>query len=102
MPDRSPVIVKVGGSLYDLPDLGPRLLRLLDRPEMQPTFVVPGGGRLVDDIRGLDRLHRLGEEASHWLALSVNAVSGAMRMQSGTGQTASQMPQPQHALRFAS
>jgi aspartokinase-like uncharacterized kinase len=74
----SPIaVVKVGGSLYDLPDLGPRLRRWLAE-ELADTRVVlvPGGGPVVDAIRHLDRRHGLGEGASHWLALralSVNA-----------------------------
>lgn len=61
------VVVKVGGSLFDLPDLGERLRRLLTpRPR---ALLVPGGGLTADAIRALDRIHRLGEEASHWLAI---------------------------------
>jgi 5-(aminomethyl)-3-furanmethanol phosphate kinase len=67
-------VVKVGGSLYDLPDLGARLQRLLS--DMPRAILIPGGGPTADAIRHLDHVHRLGEEASHWLALralSVNA-----------------------------
>ncbi|HTU90879.1 MAG TPA: hypothetical protein VMF69_12450 [Gemmataceae bacterium] len=70
-------VVKVGGSLYDLPDLGPRLCRwLAEHCAGMRVVLVPGGGGLVDAIRHLDQRHGLGEEASHWLALralSVNA-----------------------------
>jgi aspartokinase-like uncharacterized kinase len=63
-------VVKVGGSLYDLPDLGPRLRRLLDEQFAGACVVlVPGGGASADFIRQLDRCHGLGEEISHWLAL---------------------------------
>jgi aspartokinase-like uncharacterized kinase len=34
-------------------------------------LLVPGGGAGADVIRHLDRLHGLGEEAAHWLALRV-------------------------------
>lgn len=71
-----PIVVKVGGSLYDLPDLGPRLHHLLDALDTCTILMVPGGGALADAIRCLDKLHGLGEEAAHWLALralSVNA-----------------------------
>lgn len=67
-------VVKVGGSLYDLPDLGPRLVRCLR--ELEPVLVVPGGGASADVVRAWDRQHGLGEEAAHWLALrslSLNA-----------------------------
>jgi len=70
-------VVKVGGSLYDLPDLGPRLRRWLAEQFADGHVVlVPGGGSSTDVIRKLDRCHRLGEETAHWLALralSLNA-----------------------------
>lgn len=63
-------VVKVGGSLYDLPDLGPRLRRWLAEEFAGIRVVlVPGGGPSADFIRHLDRCHGLGEETSHWLAL---------------------------------
>lgn len=70
-----PVVVKVGGSLYDLPDLGPLLGHWLDELAT-PAVLVPGGGPTADVIRDLDRHHGLGEETAHWLALralSLNA-----------------------------
>jgi aspartokinase-like uncharacterized kinase len=70
------VVVKVGGSLYDLPDLGPRLWGFLVALDEADWLVVPGGGAAVDAVRALDRDHALGPGAAHWLALracSVNA-----------------------------
>lgn len=66
---RSPVVVKVGGSLFDLPDLGRRLRHWLEGLATREIVLVPGGGPIADAVRDLDRRHRLGEEASHWLAL---------------------------------
>ncbi len=73
----SVAVVKVGGSLFDLPDLGSRLRRWL-REDCSDARVVliPGGGGAADVIRDLDRCHGLGEETAHWLALravSLNA-----------------------------
>ncbi|HXG11427.1 MAG TPA: hypothetical protein VNK04_16855 [Gemmataceae bacterium] len=70
------MVVKVGGSLFDLPDLGPRLRRWLDTRPTADVLLVPGGGRTADVVRYLDQCHRLGEETAHWLALravSLNA-----------------------------
>jgi aspartokinase-like uncharacterized kinase len=68
------VVVKVGGSLYDLPDLGARLRAFLhEQCAGASVILVPGGGPTVEAVRHLDRLHALGEEISHWLAL--NALS---------------------------
>lgn len=69
-------IVKVGGSLYDLPDLRERLNAWLLQASLSRILLVPGGGITAQAIREFDRVHRLGEEASHWLAiqsLTVNA-----------------------------
>jgi aspartokinase-like uncharacterized kinase len=64
-----PLIVKVGGSLYDLPDLGPRLRGWLAGLGTRHILLVPGGGAAADLVRKLDSVHGLGEEAAHWLAL---------------------------------
>jgi aspartokinase-like uncharacterized kinase len=63
------VVVKVGGSLFDWPDLGPRLDRWLQQRDPQKILLVPGGGPTADVIRVLDKQHGLGEERAHWLAL---------------------------------
>jgi aspartokinase-like uncharacterized kinase len=81
-------VVKVGGSLYDLPDLVDRLRTFLARLEGRSFVIVPGGGATVDVVRAFDECHRLGEESSHWLALralTLNAhflaeVLGAVRV----------------------
>jgi aspartokinase-like uncharacterized kinase len=72
---RSLTVVKVGGSLFDMPGLGPRLQRWLGRYCPDSTLVVPGGGRMVDVLRDFDRRHGLGEEQSHWLALRALALN---------------------------
>src|SRR5437868_6532113 len=69
-------VVKVGGSLFDLPNLRERLRSFLKSLDASAVLLIPGGGRATDVIRDLDRRHSLGEEASHWLALrslSLNA-----------------------------
>jgi aspartokinase-like uncharacterized kinase len=63
------IVVKVGGSLFDLPGLGPRLAAWLAALDDRAALLVPGGGPTADVIRRLDATHRLGEERSHWLAL---------------------------------
>ena len=68
-------IVKVGGSLYDLPDLGARLTRWLHTHATGPVLLVPGGGAATDVIRAHDLTHQLGAEASHWLALHMLQVN---------------------------
>ncbi len=62
-------VVKIGGSLLDHPQLRERWRRWIEaQPEML-TLLVPGGGRSVDSIRQLDRLHDIGEVPAHWLCV---------------------------------
>lgn len=71
-----PIVLKVGGSLYDLPDLAIRLGQFLASLNDRRIVLVPGGGRLADVVRHFDDVHHLGEEAAHWMALravSLNA-----------------------------
>jgi aspartokinase-like uncharacterized kinase len=70
-----PIVVKVGGSLFDLPDLGPRLRDWLATLSTQDVLLVPGGGPTADVVRRFDRCHRLGEETSHWLAVQALALN---------------------------
>jgi aspartokinase-like uncharacterized kinase len=74
-----PIVVKVGGSLFSLPGLGPRLRDWLDElrrgRESVNVILVPGGGATADVIRALDVCHKLGEETSHWLALRVLSLN---------------------------
>lgn len=63
------LVVKVGGSLYDLPDLGRRLKRFLEESGDPDSLLVPGGGPAADVVRAYDRTHALGDVAAHWLAL---------------------------------
>lgn len=78
MSDIRPVVVKVGGSLFDLPDLGRRLGHWLDDSGLVQVLLVPGGGPLADAVRTLDRWQNLGDEASHWLALETMTVSASL------------------------
>lgn len=75
-------VVKVGGSLYEWTGLSGALKSFLDQllhdDAVTQLILVPGGGPLADAVRQLDRIHGLGEEASHWLALQVLSVGAAM------------------------
>jgi aspartokinase-like uncharacterized kinase len=71
------IVVKVGGSLFDHPALGPGLRAYLETLGAE-VLLVPGGGLVADAVRELDRVHGLGEEAAHWLALRSLGVTGAL------------------------
>lgn len=63
------VVYKIGGSLFEVPDLGGRIVRLLNGRADSHPLLIAGGGRAADLVREWDGLHHLGEETAHWLAM---------------------------------
>ncbi len=70
-------VVKVGGSLYGLPDLQSRLRSFLARRPGERLLLVPGGGLTAEVVRTLDQRHGLGDERAHWLALRALTLNAA-------------------------
>jgi aspartokinase-like uncharacterized kinase len=58
----TPLVVKVGGSLFDRTDAVIRTIRATGRP----VLIVPGGGRFADFVRRLN----LSDTAGHWMAIA--------------------------------
>jgi aspartokinase-like uncharacterized kinase len=69
VPSQRPLVVKVGGSLFNLPNLGMRLHAFLTGLNASDVILVPGGGPAADLVRTWDRAFHLGDEKAHWLAL---------------------------------
>ena len=72
------MVVKVGGSLFDDPKLAAKLAAWLKNQSETKILLVAGGGRFANAVREMDRIHKLGEEASHWAALASLAASAAV------------------------
>lgn len=64
-----PVVIKLGGSLLDHPGLPAWLARYLAVHASRGPVLVVGGGAPADFIRTIDRVHGIGDEAAHHLAL---------------------------------
>jgi aspartokinase-like uncharacterized kinase len=73
-----PTVLKVGGSLLVLPDLAARIPDFLEREAIFRPVLCPGGGAIADLVRVWDRVHALGEERSHRLALAAMALNGLL------------------------
>ncbi|MFV1966276.1 MAG: hypothetical protein ACC628_12705, partial [Pirellulaceae bacterium] len=71
-------VVKVGGSLFDLPDLRGALARWTARQSPANNVLIAGGGPLVDLIRKVDQPLRLDAEKVHWACISVLAASARL------------------------
>ena len=65
------VVAKVGGSLLAWPPLPDRLARFVDdrRGRGERLVLIAGGGGAADWVRDVDRLHALGDEVAHALAV---------------------------------
>jgi len=63
------VVAKVGGSLLGWPPLPDRLSRFLSDRSGDRVILIAGGGGAADWVRGFDRIHALGEEKAHHLAV---------------------------------
>lgn len=71
-------VIKVGGSLFELPEIRQRLADWLAAQSPATCVFVAGGGKVVQSIRELDTLHRLGEAASHWLCIRAMSVTARL------------------------
>ncbi len=68
---RRVVVVKVGGSLLDWPELPRRLGAFLEERGDENLVLVVGGGSFADVLRDLDQRFAIGEDPAHALALRV-------------------------------
>jgi aspartokinase-like uncharacterized kinase len=71
-------MIKVGGSLLDWPELGPRLRTWLARYPDDDNLLIAGGGPAAEWVRAAQRQHAFGEEAAHWLAIRAMQLTAAM------------------------
>lgn len=73
------IVLKIGGSLLDLPDLGPRLQRLLEKTATGSVTLVAGGGELVEVIRRWHQQGLTSAAEAHHLAMQALDVT-ALRL----------------------
>jgi aspartokinase-like uncharacterized kinase len=71
-------VIKLGGSLLDLPDLPDRFRRWLARQPAASNVIVAGGGPLADFLRDADRIHNLDEVAVHWLCVESLTITAQL------------------------
>lgn len=71
-------VVKLGGSLFDLPDLRERLAAYRSAEMGSEAMLVVGGGEAAESVRRFDRLHGLDASAGHWLAVRAMQLNAMM------------------------
>jgi aspartokinase-like uncharacterized kinase len=68
-------MVKVGGSLFDLPELPQRLRAWLNEQSSAHNVLVAGGGPLVEQIRTWNAAEPIDDVAAHWMCVDLLTVS---------------------------
>jgi len=75
-------VIKVGGSLFNWPDLPFQLETFLGvrfpMTGIERPMLIAGGGPAADLVRDLDRIHGLGDETAHYLALHAMDLSALL------------------------
>lgn len=71
-------VFKVGGSLFDMPDLAHRLRSCLAAQSPAPAVFVAGGGPMADYIRTATPLHRLSDAQAHWICIDLLTASARL------------------------
>ena len=74
---KSPVVVKLGGSLLALPDLAERLEVVVSLLRPHRVLIVVGGGAAADEIRRLDDGACLTATQAHWSAIAAMTFNAA-------------------------
>ena len=64
-------VVKLGGSLLNLPHLGERLQNWLDGEPEKMSLLVVGGGEFVETMRRLDAVHLFDATWCHWRCIEL-------------------------------
>ena len=67
---KSPVVVKLGGSLLALPDLAERLVTVVTLLLPHKVLIIVGGGAAADEVRRLDDVACLTATQAHWNAIA--------------------------------
>ncbi|QDU38168.1 hypothetical protein Mal4_24910 [Maioricimonas rarisocia] len=71
-------LFKIGGSLFDLPDLRERLQQLLELRSGRNIAMLAGGGAAADLVRMWDRRFWLSAPAAHWLAIRAMGLNAGL------------------------
>lgn len=72
-------VIKLGGSLLDLPDLDARWNQFLEVEQLHGiVLLIVGGGNIVEAIRFYDSIHSLDSVQSHWLCVDLMNSTAAL------------------------
>ena len=78
LPRRPLTVYKIGGSLFDVPQLRQVIVQVLEQRKTHNALLIAGGGSAADVVREWDSVHCLGNEAAHELALEAMMLSTSL------------------------
>lgn len=80
MLEKPQVVIKLGGSLLDVPDLGARLRSWIQRTRLRRSVLIPGGGAAADHVRRLQRVHGFSNARAHdWAVAAMHFNARILR-----------------------
>lgn len=71
-------VVKVGGSLLDLPDLADRVRGFLHSDDGTCNILIAGGGPFVEQVRHIHKLTPLDETTAHWMCIDLMSITARL------------------------
>lgn len=71
-------IIKVGGSLFDIADLGDRIRQAIAPLSPANNVLIAGGGAFTDVIAKAQTHHDLSDEETHWLCIKALGVTASL------------------------
>lgn len=74
-------VLKLGGSLLLIPDWPQRLKHWMSAHPASLTFLIVGGGEIVESVRRLDAQHHLSPSFSHWLCIDLLSATAQIAAQ---------------------
>jgi aspartokinase-like uncharacterized kinase len=84
MPPATPlIVVRLGGSLLNLPTLHTQLHQLTQLLLPARILIITGGGRAADSIRQLDNSLKLPAKITHWQAIAAMSSNAQLLVRTG-------------------
>jgi aspartokinase-like uncharacterized kinase len=71
-------VIKVGGSLFDMPKLPDRLRAWLALQPEAHNVLVPGGGPLVEQVRAWNAAEAIDKATAHWMCIDLLTVTAQL------------------------
>ncbi len=71
-------VIKVGGSLLTWAGLRDALRLFIEQDNASRHLLIVGGGELVDAIRHWNDVHRLADDAAHWMCIEAMEASAQL------------------------